>query len=111
MVGPGEKANEPFGSLGFVAPEVLKGDPYDKAIDIFSLGVMLYVMMSASMPFDDDDQSEMANKVMHDPVEFNDPCWNSRSKDVKDLICKMLHKSGEKRISINGLLKHPWFND
>jgi hypothetical protein len=53
MIGPSEACKEPFGTIGYAAPEILKGEPYDKAIDIWSLGIVLYIMLTGQMPFDE----------------------------------------------------------
>jgi serine/threonine protein kinase len=52
VIGPGETTIEPFGTLGYVAPEVLRQDPYSFSCDIWSLGCITYAMLSGSLPFD-----------------------------------------------------------
>jgi len=52
IIGPTETASEPFGTLGYVAPEVLKKQPYTYSCDIWSLGCILYALLSGSLPFD-----------------------------------------------------------
>lgn len=52
IIGPTEKANEPFGTLGYVAPEVLKKEPYGVSCDMWSLGCIIYALLSGSLPFD-----------------------------------------------------------
>jgi serine/threonine protein kinase len=52
IIGPSETATEPFGTLGYVAPEVLKKSPYSFSCDIWSLGCILYALLSGSLPFD-----------------------------------------------------------
>jgi serine/threonine protein kinase len=59
MVGPNEKCTEPFGTLAYVAPEVLMQQPYDKSVDVWSLGVIAYLLLSGSLPYDDDDEKEI----------------------------------------------------
>ena len=55
MIGPNESANEPFGTLGYVAPEVLQKKPYTFSCDVWSLGCILYALLSGSLPFDHND--------------------------------------------------------
>lgn len=54
IVGPNEMCKDRFGTLGYVAPEVIQGKTYDKSVDIFSLGVIAYIMLSGSSPFEDE---------------------------------------------------------
>jgi serine/threonine protein kinase len=52
MIGPNEKADEPFGTLGYVAPEVLRKEPYSFSCDLWSYGCIIYALLSGSLPFD-----------------------------------------------------------
>ena len=54
MIGPNEKANEPFGTLGYVAPEILRKEPYSFSCDLWSYGCVIYALLSGSLPFDDE---------------------------------------------------------
>ncbi len=59
MVGPGELCSEPFGTLGYAAPEVLQRKPYDKSIDIWGLGVIAYILLTGLSPFEDESETEI----------------------------------------------------
>ena len=76
IIGPTEKANEPFGTMGYVAPEVLKKDPYSFTCDLWSLGCIIYALLSGSLPFDADNQKEVIRQTLHEPLIFDLPCWN-----------------------------------
>ena len=54
MIGPNEKAEEPFGTLGYVAPEILEKKPYSFQCDMWSLGCIVYALLCSSLPFDHD---------------------------------------------------------
>jgi serine/threonine protein kinase len=54
MIGPQEKADEPFGTLGYVAPEILLKKPYSFQCDLWSFGCILYALLCSSLPFDHD---------------------------------------------------------
>lgn len=55
MLGPGVMTMEPFGTIGYCAPEILLGKPYSLSVDIWSLGCVIYALACQSLPFDDDD--------------------------------------------------------
>lgn len=63
--GPGETCKEPFGTLCYVAPEILLQRSYDKAVDLWSLGVIIHLMLSGTLPFDDQDDREIAKKTIY----------------------------------------------
>ncbi len=98
IMGPDEKVADGFGTLSFVAPEVLIRQPYNKQIDIWSLGVILYYMLSGTLPFDDEDDNEenIAKMTVFNEVQFPGEKWNQRSEDVIDLIRECLIKDPEK---------------
>lgn len=60
MIGPTQMCHEPFGTLAYVAPEVLLQKPYNKGVDVWGLGVLSYLMISGHLPFDNDDDKEIA---------------------------------------------------
>ncbi|XP_065644218.1 testis-specific serine/threonine-protein kinase 3 [Hydra vulgaris] len=103
-----KKLSQTFcGSYAYAPPEILRGIPYDGTIaDIWSLGVVLYTMVNASLPFDDSNLKTLLEQVMR-PVHFS-----SRKKispEVKDLISKMLVPNVDKRASIKEIQIHCWF--
>lgn len=60
MIGPNELCNEPFGTFGYVAPEVLTKTPYDKKVDIWSLGVVAYILLTGRSPFQESTEKATA---------------------------------------------------
>lgn len=108
MIGPSETTTDPFGTLSYVAPEVLMQRPYGKNVDLWSLGVIIYVLLSGMLPFDSDDNKETARQTIYDPVPFDHPIWNYVSADAKDLILRLLEKDRFKRIGLEDVLSHPW---
>lgn len=86
MIGPDEKANEPFGTLGYVAPEVMKSANYSNKCDVWSLGCIMYALICGQLPFDGETQDEITHATLRKPLEFKRPVWNSVSDTCKDLI-------------------------
>lgn len=111
ILGPLERAADGFGTLTFVAPEVLVRKPYNNQIDIWSMGVITYYMLSGLLPFDDDNDDEevIAKRTVYIDVEFPGKVWGKYSDEVVDLIRKCLVKDPDKRIKIGEFLNHEWF--
>lgn len=112
IMSPLEKAADGFGTLSFVAPEVLIRKPYNKEVDIWSVGITLYYMLTGLLPFDDDSDNEeiIAKKIVFSQLSFNDKKWSKFSTGVKDFITLCLIKDPEKREPTDKLLAHKWLN-
>ena len=113
ILGPMEVVNDGFGTLTYVAPEVFTRKPYNKQVDIWSLGVITYYILSGTYPFDDDSNNEevIAKKTVFNDLSFYHNSWATRTPKCKDFINKCLTKKIDKRIKTNDLLTHPWFKD
>ena len=98
LLGPGEFTSDPYGTLAYVAPEVLLQKPYRFEGDLWSLGIIIYVMLSGMLPFDSESNRETARQTVNDEVPFSHKLWEYVSADAKDLIKKLLIKDCEKRI-------------
>ena len=110
ILGKKEKSTDGFGTLTFVSPEVLIRKPYNKEVDIWSLGVILYYMLSGDLPFDDpeDDEQKIAKSIVFNEVEFPPEKFGKRSQAVIDLIKGCLTKDPKSRIKIEEVLKSEW---
>ena len=110
ILGPNEKSNQPFGTLSYVAPEVLLGEQYDKSVDIWSVGILSYLLLVGRLPFNDsdEDENEISRQTINEPPLFIEKKWNIISKEAKDFVNKCLEKNPKKRININEMLKHKW---
>ncbi|CAI9754148.1 unnamed protein product [Fraxinus pennsylvanica] len=94
------------GTPAYVAPEVLRKKGYDGAkADIWSCGVILYVLLARFLPFQDENVMNMYRKVFK--AEFEFPPWFSY--EAKRLISRLLVADPEQRISIQGIMRVPWF--
>ena len=94
------------GTWLYMAPEVLNND-YSNAWDTWSLGVILYIMLWGSLPFEGSNDSEIEESIKALNYDFDDEVWESISAEAKDLISKMLVYENQ-RITPKEALTHPW---
>eukprot|EP00347_Sterkiella_histriomuscorum_P020848 403336235 len=104
---PSKKMNQIFGTAYYIAPEVLKGE-YNEKCDLWSLGVILYILLSGKPPFDGNDDKEIVNSVRMGTYSITGPEWKNISNDAKDLIKKMLTYDILNRITAEQAINHPW---
>jgi len=102
---------ETCGTPNYVAPEILRNCGYDKSADIWSLGVIMYLMVRGLLPFDAHDVNEILRNTLKADVPMEDEHWANISPEAKDLIQKFLSKEYDKRIDIATALKHPWIKN
>ncbi|XP_070686940.1 testis-specific serine/threonine-protein kinase 6 [Pempheris klunzingeri] len=95
------------GTSSYAAPEILRGLPYNpKVSDVWSMGVVLYMMLYALMPYDATNiKRMMATQMRHD---INFPNVPSVSSEAKDLIHRTLHPNVEQRITISNIFLNSW---
>jgi len=108
FLGPKEIATEPYGSLGYVAPEVIREKLYGFGCDMWSFGCLTYALLSGSLPFDHQSKTETVRLTLEAPLEFDLPCWTKVSLLAKDFITRLLVRDPRERLSIEGAIKHPW---
>jgi len=108
IIGPTQNCNEPYGTLSYVAPEVLLEQPYTKAVDLWSIGITTYLLLAGTLPFDDQNsEKEIARQTIHDPVHWGS-IWKKLSPEAKNFVGSLLQKDPNKRMEIRQTLEHPW---
>ncbi|XP_061499671.1 myosin light chain kinase 2, skeletal/cardiac muscle isoform X1 [Anopheles gambiae] len=105
---PGKKLQVMFGTAEFAAPEVLNFDEIYFYTDMWSLGVICYVLLSGLSPFvGGDDQATMTN-VLQGAYTFDYKSFDAVSDSAKDFVRKLLVRDGERRLTARKALRHPW---
>jgi hypothetical protein len=102
----GGQTTERLGTLSFSAPEVLKGEKYSYKCDIWSLGVILYFLISGSLPYESLNELELMEQIINCDFYYTEIF---KDEIVKDLISKCLTKNYSKRIDIEQFICHEWF--
>ncbi|XP_021287531.1 calcium-dependent protein kinase 2 [Herrania umbratica] len=98
------------GSAYYVAPEVLRRR-YGKEIDVWSAGVMLYILLSGVPPFWAETEKGIFDAILEGEIDFVSEPWPSISDSAKDLVCRMLTQDPKKRITSAQVLEHPWIRE
>jgi len=105
---PNTKMNQKFGTPYYIAPEVLKRK-YTEKCDIWSCGVILYILLCGYPPFNGDNDKIIMDKVAIGKLEFNQAEWQSVSEEAQKCIKKMMEYDPNNRYSAQQALNDPWF--
>ena len=97
------------GSSYYIAPEVVKGK-YDEACDLWSIGVIMYILLVGTPPFNGDDEDDIIRAVTIGKYDTSYPQYTSLSDNAKDLITRLLKFNPKERITAEEALNHPFFN-
>lgn len=94
------------GSPAYASPEMVRGQPYTKAADVWSSGVLLYAMVTGQLPFDDENMQRLLQKIA-----FTEPQYPAYlSPQLVDLLRKVMMKNPDARATIAKIKSHPWFS-
>ena len=76
------------GTPSYLAPEIVNGEKYSQACDIWCVGVILYILLCGYPPFQDEDNSQMTAAIKECKIDFPKEDWGKISPEAKDLITK-----------------------
>ncbi|XP_026398195.1 calcium-dependent protein kinase 14-like [Papaver somniferum] len=105
---PGEKLYGVFGTRYYIAPEVLTGKVYDQTADIWSAGVILYILLIGQVPFWGATEATTLDAVMAAKLSFPSDARDQISASAKHLITKILNPDPRKRLTAPQILDHSW---
>ncbi|KAM5534351.1 hypothetical protein V8D89_011944 [Ganoderma adspersum] len=105
---PEEQLHSLAGSFGYVAPEVLNKKGHSKAVDIWSTGIITYVMLCGYSPFRSDDMKELIRETTEAKIEFHERYWCHVSDAAKDFVKTLLNPDPHKRPTAEEALNHHW---
>ncbi|CAH1244590.1 CASK [Branchiostoma lanceolatum] len=98
------------GTPHFMAPEIVRRDPYGKPVDVWSVGVMLYILLSGNLPFNGT-KDRLFDAIVKGRYHMNPRQWDHVSEQAKDLVTRMLELDQNERITVHETLQHPWIKD
>jgi len=98
------------GTNNYMAPEMIKHLEYDCLVDMWSLGVVTYIMLCGSFAFDAEDEIELYQDIMEMRYEFRSPEWDNVSDDAKDFVSSLL-TGPQERLSATRALQHRWIRN
>ncbi|XP_057521432.1 calcium-dependent protein kinase 1-like isoform X1 [Amaranthus tricolor] len=107
---PGEVFRDLVGSAYYVAPEILRRS-YGAEVDVWSAGVILYILLSGVPPFWGENEQEIFDSILRGSLDFSSDPWPSISNPAKDLVMKMLQQDPKERLSAHDALNHPWMKE
>eukprot|EP00297_Palpitomonas_bilix_P012234 CAMPEP_0113880712 /NCGR_PEP_ID=MMETSP0780_2-20120614/7944_1 /TAXON_ID=652834 /ORGANISM="Palpitomonas bilix" /LENGTH=319 /DNA_ID=CAMNT_0000867431 /DNA_START=110 /DNA_END=1069 /DNA_ORIENTATION=+ /assembly_acc=CAM_ASM_000599 len=108
IVGDDSVMTTTCGTPGYVAPEVLMNKGYDKAVDLWSIGVILYILLCGFPPFYSENTPQLFDQIMRGDYDFPSPYWDHISESGKDLVKRLLVVDPRKRLNVEETLAHPW---
>lgn len=104
---PDQMIKDSIGTPYYIAPEVWKKN-YGEKCDVWSAGVITYILLSGSPPFNAATDAEMKKRILDGSFEMSGKVWDAISDEAKDFITELLTYESDKRPSASDALSHPW---
>ncbi|KYF43519.1 calcium dependent protein kinase CDPK7 [Toxoplasma gondii ARI] len=111
LCAPNEVLHQPCGTLAYVAPEVLTMEGYNHQVDVWSIGVIMYLLLRGRLPFPINQAFGHPSFYENTPVSFDGAVWREVSSSAKDLIVRMLQPNPRRRITVADALQHIWIKN
>ena len=106
---PEEKTCAQFGTVGYAAPEVLRGIPYNKTADVWSIGIMIYLLIIGCLPFDDaNEMNKIKEMTIEEEIPFPSVICKKKTQESIYLLENFLRKDPTKRMNLEEILKSKW---
>jgi len=96
------------GTPGYVAPEVLNAEGYDKEVDMWSIGVIAYILLCGFPPFYSESVPEVFEQIMKAEYDYPEEYWDEISREAKDFIDNLLVVDVARRLTATQALRHDW---
>uniref|UniRef100_A0A7S0ZHD7 Protein kinase domain-containing protein n=1 Tax=Timspurckia oligopyrenoides TaxID=708627 RepID=A0A7S0ZHD7_9RHOD len=100
-----------IGTAAYVAPEIVRKEPYGAGVDVWASGVLLYIMLTGKMPFYGNDESEVLKMILDGEVDYSLPEFEPISESAKSLLRSLLQKDPNRRLTAQAALNHRWIED
>ncbi|CAG7852401.1 Calcium/calmodulin-dependent protein kinase Short=CMPK [Serendipita indica DSM 11827] len=108
--GPDQQLLSVAGSFGYVAPEVLAQKGHGKPVDIWSTGIITYVLLCGYSPFRSEKPQELFEETLNARIQFHDRYWKNISQEAKSFILSLLRLDPADRPTVQEALKDPWLS-
>ena len=109
IIGPNEKCSEPYGTIIFVAPEIILKKPYSKNVDSWSIGIITYIMLFTRLPFWSESKPELRKYIVKTQPSYKVITNRKISEESINFVQHLLIKDPNKRMTISQALSHSWF--
>jgi serine/threonine protein kinase len=109
LVGPNKTRTKFLGTVSYIAPEMLLKQPYTGAVDIWALGVVMFMLLSCGSPWDSIDVDIIEPRIINHQITYDPYIWDDISDEAKDLVAALMAPKPADRIALVSALDHPFF--
>jgi serine/threonine protein kinase len=107
-----QTSTDPYGTLAYCSPEIVQRRQHNGKADVWSMGVILYIMLSHRMPFLSNDNDMLTKyNILNKDINLNQRTWENISLPAKDLVAQMLSRNVKDRPCMADVINHTWFDE